>query len=565
MENKSNPSNIRREIRQAAARLKREEFKDFKSFRKCYFRDYEKRSPAFHDELASILEDLDSKCGQKFALAAPRGHGKSTIVTVQYALYKICRSQGGYIIIISHTAAQARDALANIKIELETNLKLRADFPDICMVDEFPGVGRWRADDIVMPNNIRVTALGSGQQIRGKRHGRKRPELIVIDDVEGDARAGSYAETENLDAWLSAAVSKAGDPSTNILMLGTMHHYHSLLARYTDGRSKPGWRSKIYKAIITPAKAIELWAQWEKIFKCQGEYAMSGGFGAAEVYFQEHKTEMLEGSSVLWEDQYDYYSLMVRKTEDEPSFLGEMQNEPINPADCVFQEEKLHFWDKDGKSVAELLVELGSDQVEYYGACDPSTGKYADHGDFSGIVTLARHKGTGWCYVIDADIVRCDTTALVDLLVNRFRDRNYVNFIFEDNGFQDVILKNLREKANKELGYCPATGVTSKGDKKQRIELLKTPLNDGSILLSQVHPMLLSQVRFFPKGKMDGLDALVMAYEEVKRRVKSKASAEAVNAVMKRCRQSGNRQDIYYGGRQLDPTTADLMRGGIRW
>ena len=61
------------------------------------------------------------------------------------------------------------------------------------------------------------------------------------------------------------------------------------------------------------------------------------------------------------------------------------------------------------------------------------------------------------------------------------------------------------------------------------------------------------------------LDALVMAYEEVKRRVKSKASAEAVNAVMKRCRQSGNRQDIYYGGRQLDPTTADLMRGGIRW
>ena len=61
-------------------------------------------------------------------ILAPRGHGKSTICTVAYSLWKVLRNADTRILIVSNTAAQA-DALAGeIRLQTETNGSLRSLF-----------------------------------------------------------------------------------------------------------------------------------------------------------------------------------------------------------------------------------------------------------------------------------------------------------------------------------------------------------------------------------------------------------------------------------------------------
>ena len=96
--------------------------KDFKFFRKYYFKHYHKFPDAqFHREVCDLLVCMTDERGSKLALAAPRGSAKSTIITLQYVLYCICHKKETFIVIISGTASQAEGFLSEIKAELQNN------------------------------------------------------------------------------------------------------------------------------------------------------------------------------------------------------------------------------------------------------------------------------------------------------------------------------------------------------------------------------------------------------------------------------------------------------------
>ena len=42
-----------------------------------------------------------------------------------------------------------------------------------------PGPERWRKDDIITRNKIKVIALGAGQKIRGRKHKQYRPQTLL--------------------------------------------------------------------------------------------------------------------------------------------------------------------------------------------------------------------------------------------------------------------------------------------------------------------------------------------------------------------------------------------------
>ena len=108
---------------------------------------------------------------------------------------------------------------------------------------------------------------------------------------------------------------------------------------------------------------------------------------------------MLAGTEVLWEAKLSYYDLMcIRISEGESSFNSELQNEPINPDDCIFMEEWLDYYN-------EAEINFGSADFAFFGFVDPSLGK-SKNSDYSAIITLAKHAPTGYMYVLDADIER---------------------------------------------------------------------------------------------------------------------------------------------------------------
>lgn len=360
-----------------------------------------------HEDIFDLLKQATEVRNFHFAVAAPRGNAKSTVVSLDYALWCICYDKEEYIIIISNTADQSVDLLKTIKDELESNPLLIEDFPDVAEPPGLkPGPERWRKDDIITRNGVKVTALGAGQKIRGRKHKQHRPTLIILDDIENEMEVTSAEQRDNKMEWFKKAVLKAGTTAhTNIIVVGTLLHYDSLLSQLLGGMTMPGWATRKYQAVQSWSENESLWQQWQNIYTYQAAYNGQAGPAGAKEFYNANTEKMLEGTKVLWPQRENYYQLMeIRLSEGQASFDSEKQNEPMDPESCIFNVNNFKYWDDEYSSVDELLAKLGGD-AQIYGACDPSLGMLGKARDFTAIVTLLQHKPTGHLYVLDAGLI----------------------------------------------------------------------------------------------------------------------------------------------------------------
>lgn len=114
------------------------------TFAQTYLSTHLKLEPSrMHRDLFEMLRDVSHQRGARLAVAAPRGHAKSTIVSLAYILWCICYHTERYIMLISNTLDQANDFLSQIKSELQSNERLLVDFPEVC---ERPGSAPGSAD-----------------------------------------------------------------------------------------------------------------------------------------------------------------------------------------------------------------------------------------------------------------------------------------------------------------------------------------------------------------------------------------------------------------------------------
>ncbi len=352
--------------------------KSLLAFGYMYLPHYFESDPSkMHLELGAVLERATKEQGARLAIAAPRGHAKSTLVSLAYVLWSICYSKEFYVVLISNTSDQASDQLSFIKKELQQNEMLIADFPEVCEESGIkPAAPRWRKDEIITRNKIiKVTTLGINEKIRGRRHNSHRPTLIILDDIENDTSVRSEEQRDQLKDWFTKAVLKMGDKRTNIIVIGTLLHFDSLLASLLDSNQFPGWFTRTYRAICSWSSRPELWEQFESILTGRDEFEQQSGASAAKAFFEQHETKMLCGTDVLWPERESYPDLItMRALEGHHSFDSEKQNIPIDPVDCLFSDAKLRLWDDEYDSVEHLLATVGKNGL-LLGACDPSMGK----------------------------------------------------------------------------------------------------------------------------------------------------------------------------------------------
>ena len=201
----------------------------------------------------------------------------------------------------------------------------------------------------------------------------------------------------------------------------------------------------------------------------------------------------------------------LRISEGRASFDSEKQNEPLDPADCLFQESDFLFWD-DKHSSVEALIDSMRGRCSFYGACDPSMGKQGRDGDDSAIITLLRDDTTGFLYVIDADIKRRKPAVIIDDVIAYHRLRGYRAFVMEVNQFQAFLSDELKRRSREKGLYIPVRDRRNCTDKIGRIQSLQPLISSGTVRLCGRHVMLMEQLRHFPLGAHDdGPDALEMA------------------------------------------------------
>lgn len=485
---------------------------DLEFFGRAYFGHYFSRpSPEFHRELDNIwqqgvlkgrtpltaaeVQAISRLPGVRRVVAAPRGHAKSTNLTFKGTMHAVLYQYKHYPIIISDSSEQAEGFLDNIRVEFEENAAIREDFGDLAG-------GVWRSNVLVTRSNIKIEAIGSGKKIRGRKHRNWRPDLIILDDVENDENVRTPEQRAKLDNWFKKAVSKAGDDYTDIVYIGTLLHYDSLLA---NTLKNPAYRAVKYQAVMAFSPADDLWQQWERIYT---DLENDGREQDALAFFEAHRGTMLEGTRVLWEEKLSYYDLMVmRVSEGESAFNSEMQNEPINPDDCIFIKEWFDFYN-------EAEINFRDRAFQFFGFVDPSLGK-SKKSDFSAIVTLAKHKVSGYMYVVDADIERRHPDRIITDVLEKEKwlratyGRGYKKLGAEVNQFQWFLKEELAKASARAGLYLPIEEVQQTSDKVLRIQTLQPDIKNKYIKFSARHKRLLEQLYHFPMGAHDdGPDAL---------------------------------------------------------
>lgn len=489
---------------------------DLEYFGRAYLPHYfVRQSPAFHAELDAIWREgvmkgrnplheaqkISRMDGCRRAIEAPRGHAKSTTFTFKDNLHAALYGYKKYIIILSDSSEQAEGFLGDTKTELEENAAIREDFGDL--------VGRvWKSSVILLSNGTKIEALGAGKKIRGRRHKQWRPDLILCDDLENDENVNTPEQRRKLRNWYYKAVSKAGDTYTDIVYIGTLLHYDALLANVAKN---PEYKAVKYQGVISFAKNTELWDAWERIYT---DLSNDRHQEDAKEFFEVNREEMLKGAKVLWEEKLSYYDLMViRVSEGEASFNSEIQNDPIDPESCAFNEEWFDFWDDEGKAVPDF----SEPKFIFVGANDPSLGKNKKS-DTSSIFALAKDTGTGYLYVLIADIAKRTPDQIIEDALEASRrlkrecKRPYYKFGVETVQFQYYFAEIMRQKAAAVGEYLPIEEINSTQNKDVRIQSLQPFVKNGYIKFSKKHKTLLKQMIEYPMGRNDdGPDGLAMA------------------------------------------------------
>lgn len=489
---------------------------DLEYFGKAYFPHYFSRpAPQFHRELDAIWQDgvlkglvpldpvtvkrISRMKGCKRAIAAPRGHAKSTSFTFKDDIHAILYQYKHYILILSDSSDQAEGFLENIREELEENERIVEDFGSL--------QGKvWRNDVLLTSTDVKVEAIGSGKKVRGRKHRNWRPDLIVLDDIENDENVRTKEQRKKLANWFFKAVSKAGDDYTDIVYIGTLLHHDALL---TNLLKNPGYQTKKYKAVIAWSDRKDLWDEWEGIYT---DLDNDNRERDALAFFELHREEMLAGTEVLWEEKLSYYDLMVmRVTEGIASFNSEEQNDPTNPEDCIFNEEWFDYYNPLEINFAEGFV--------FIGFVDPSLGK-TKKSDYSSIITLAVHVKTGYLYVLDADIMRRHPDVIISDIIEKERwlrntyGRGYTKFGCETNQFQWFLKEQLAARSAEAGLYLPITEVNANSDKKMRIATLQPDIKNKYIKFNRQHKLLLEQLTTYTEksdSHDDGPDSLEAA------------------------------------------------------
>ncbi len=189
------------------------------------------KTPDFHEE----MWELFTSKYKYVAVAAPRGHAKTTGGTVCYGLATLLFRQRKFMLIVSDTESQASMFLGYFKEQLQENNALIELFG---IKRDEKGQVRFIKEtetDIVVQfedgHKFRVMAKGAEQKLRGLIWNGSRPDIIICDDMENDELVMNKDRREKMRRWFYSALLPCLSSSGIIRVVGTILHMDSLLER----------------------------------------------------------------------------------------------------------------------------------------------------------------------------------------------------------------------------------------------------------------------------------------------------------------------------------------------
>ena len=415
-------------------------------------------TPDFHREIFKTFHD---KSNNKILIVAPRGHSKSTIAGLLLPLYHIFFDKGSNegvrnIVLMSKTHKHAIKLLDTIKDQLATNPVLHYFFGRF---DESNAI-KWTETEIILPNKAIITALGTGQQVRGIKYKSTRMTLGIVDDPEDENNTKTIdAMDANLN-WVLAGVLPAVDDIYNsrVVVIGTVIHKYCIVSRL---KNIDGWKKHWYKAIQDDGHTV-LWPDRRPL----------------SWLLEEKKAMASIGKASLWHMEY--------------------QNEVVAPETQPFKEEYIRYHDYTIETYADyryaqLVDKSGKKRipVNVYMGIDPASSVEST-ADFSAILILAMDKNKN-IYIIDIFHKRVHPMDLAQVIQTYYQkyQPNAVNI--ETVGYQEM----LRDYFRYNKIYIPG------------MERKNQPRTQKSKRILSFQPHFADGVVYIKKDMMDFVDELI--------------------------------------------------------
>ena len=235
--------------------LRRAAGEDFLNFVAIYLGSY------FYDTLKPFHEDImravSAEDIQNVLIVGFRGSGKSTIANTAFVIWAAVAQRYHFVVVITDTAEQSKQMFRNIRIEFEENELLIADYGD--MRARKKGIeNSWQTQKLILANKVQILGRSRLQKIRGLRHGRYRPDCIVIDDPEDGEWVRIKENRDKSERWIRQEVLPAmASGKTKVVVIGNFLHNDALLPRL----EKMGIFQKVIKVPLLDDNNVNAWPE----------------------------------------------------------------------------------------------------------------------------------------------------------------------------------------------------------------------------------------------------------------------------------------------------------------
>jgi len=174
----------------------------------------------------------------------PRGFSKTTLLNAAN-LYDSVSDGTTFCVYVSESGTHAQTQLANIRHELETNAILRQAYGNV--VPTRADSEKWTSDQLQLRNGAILVARGRGSQVRGINFRARRPNKILLDDVEDYESVSTPEQRQKTLNWFYGSVAPAGNEMSGaktdesrtqeplqITLLGTLLGPETLLTKVAE-------------------------------------------------------------------------------------------------------------------------------------------------------------------------------------------------------------------------------------------------------------------------------------------------------------------------------------------
>lgn len=472
MEQQNNDANIREQLiaqhnlqqEQLYQYLRKMGKEDLYVFNKYILKVEDGKIPLapFHKELCRFVTNNKHK---KKLMLLPRGHLKSTLVTIGYGTQKIIADPNVRILILSATWQMAVDFLSEIKSNLTKNELLIELFGNLAESPE-----EWSQDRITIKRpglNIKgptVWAAGIESNLVGSH-----PDVIILDDVVNRDNTMTRDQIDKVILRYRDLLDLL-EPGGEFLVIGTRWVQEDLY----------GW-------ILDPENGVI------NSYETMIRQAYQGDLATDEV------------SSYLWKEKFTTKILKdLLREKGTYEFFAQYMNNPIPAQDATFKRTDFRYYDFEeyrGKTFRKILT------------IDPAISE-KKRADMTSMV------GTGvdaFSNIFLLDIVRghMSPSEIVDTIFALQEKWHFHEIGIETIAFQKTLAYTLTEEQKARGRYLPIREIKSHDTTKdQRIKGLQPLYQSHKIFHKkglENNVYLEDELVSFPRGRRDDvIDALSM-------------------------------------------------------